>query len=713
MTRSAKLFSRSGISAASVTALLALAACGGGGGGGGGGGFPFLGVAPPPPAAAPPAGQKLEVTVIDGALRNAAVFLDKNNNGLLDSGEPNGRTDEAGKVVLEIDAADAGKYPVVALVGTDAVDADLGPVTTAYVLKAPADKPGLVSPLTTLVHYLSDETGTSSDEAEAILREQLGLSASLFGNYIAGNDVPSGIAAATLVGVSQRIASGLAASIGSEDASGGTVSAGDIAKEVQHTLLDKLTSIRSIYNQAFFQSSCAAGIGSDGCKMAVANLADYYATSSNESQLRPANIGVAVGMSKLVAASPPPAADSGAAAGSLDWFYFSDNTNWSRRLLVSNAEENTPANGATTFRDMRSRNVAGTLASWSFGGDPLREGDLHWNGNAWLACADGAKNSSSLRDAQGRSTSNYCDGLSISKNRRAEIDISGQKLADVVNRIKAYPYTSNGPYGTRYADWGPQASAADISTTLGSAVFPAGSVLRVQNGLDLAAAVAYDVRSSAKVSVYPADIAQGGNNMTGTPACGAPSPPPPAGATSLEMLVERSPGKPCVSAPGTIAGATQTFPSGPVNEWWGNSTLDLGVLGNAPLGTAATITGYYTGNQPMRVSFAGGGSSAVTFYICQQRVINGSLRNCLNVGTGSYKIEQLGDARVMSFSEVPGFGVFLGTERVFIERNGEVWAGYKSKLTGKRQLRLNLEAANALFDAYATQGAVGLTPIVP
>lgn len=711
MTRSANLFSRSGISAASVTALLALAACGGGGGGGGGG-FPFIGVAPPPPAAAPPAAQKLEVTVIDGVLRNASVFLDRNNNGLLDSGEPNGRTDEAGKVVLEIDAADAGKYPVVALVGTDAVDADLGPVTTAYVLKAPADKPGLVSPLTTLVHYLSDGAGTSSDEAEANLRAQLGLSASLFDNYIAANDTPTAIAAATLAGVAQRIASELAGSIGSEDMSGGNISAGDVAKETQYMLLDKLTSIRNISSQAFFQSSCASGIGSDSCKAAVSSLAEYYATNSNESQLRVANIGVAVGLSKLVGAAPP-AGDSTGAGGSLDWFSFFGNNNWSRRLLVSTAEENTPSNGLLAFRDLRSRNVGGTLADWNFGGDPLREGDLHWNGSTWLACADGAKNTSTVRDAEGRSTSNYCDGLSIGKSRRVDLDISGQKLADVVNRIKAYPYTNGGPYGTRYADWGPQASAEVISSTLGGAVFPAGSVIRVQSALDLTAAVSYDVRSNAKVSVYPADIAQGGDNISGAPACGAPSPPPPAVATSLELLIERSPGKPCVSPPGTIAGSSQTFPSGPVNEWWGNSTLDLGVLGGAPLGTAATITGYYTGNQPMRVSFAGGGSSAVTFYQCQQRVINGSQRNCVSVGTGTYKIEQLGDARVMSFSEVPGFGVFLGTERVFIERNGEVSAGSRAKLAGKRQLRLNLEAANSIFAAYTTQGAVGLTPIVP
>lgn len=711
MTGSKRVFSRSGMSLASVAALLALAACGGGGGGGGGG-FPFVGVAPPPPAPAPPAAQKLEVKVVDGVLRNANVFLDKNNNGLLDSGEPSGRTDTAGKVTLEIDAADAGKYPVVALVGTDAVDAELGPVKTAYVLKAPADKPGLVSPLTTLVHYLGTGAGATSAEAEANLRAQLGLGGSLFDDYTANGDLLSATTAATLVAFSQAISRTLADSIGTADISGGTISAGDISLETQRMLLDKLTSVRNLVNQEFSRASCAGGVGTKSCQDLMAGQSTYYATSPQENQLRPANIGVAVGLTKLAAGPSVGAGEAIAATGILDWFTISDSNNWSRRLLVSTVAENTPVDGLTHFRDRRERNVAGTVTRWASGGDPARAGDLHWNGRSWLACAD-SKNTTTVRDAAGRNISDYCDGLSVSRSRRIDIDISGQKLADVVNRIKSYPYTSNGPYGSRYANWGPQASAAAISADLDSATFPAGSRLRLQGSMDLATAIAYDVRDNAKVQLYPADIAQGGDSTRGTVACAATPLPATARIATLETLIQRSPGVPCVFGAGTIDGDNGSFQSGPKNEWWGATSIELGTVGGAPLGTAATITGYYTGNYLMRASFAGGSSNAVTFLQCQQRVINGSPRNCIAVGTGTYRIETLGDARVLSFSQVGDFAQFIDYERVFVERGGEVSSGYKSKAVGKQQLRLNLAASNALFAAYAAKGATELTPIVP
>lgn len=712
MTGSKRVFSRSGMSLASVAALLALAACGGGGGGGGGG-FPFVGVAPPPAPA--PAPQKQEVAVVNvGALRNANVFLDKNGNGLLDGGEPSGRTDAAGKASLEIDAADAGKYPVVALVGTDAVDAKLGPVKTAYVLKAPADRPGRVSSLTTLVHYLSIGSGATSSEVDANLRAQLGLGGSLFDDYTANGDLLSGATAASLVAFSQLVSKSLADRIGTADISGGSITAGDIAQETQHKLLENLTSVRYMTNEKFSRDSCAGGIDSKSCQDLITGQVTFLATSTQDVLLLPDNIGVAVGVAKLAASASSTASATAAPAPSatLDWFSLSDNNNWYRRLLVSTAAENTPVDGLTVFRDRRERNVAGTITNWSSGGDPSRAGDLHWSGSAWLSCAD-TKHTSTVRDALGRSTSNYCGGLNVSKSRRSDIDIGGQKLADVVNRIKAFPYKSNGSYGSRFADWGPQATAAAIAADLGNATFPAGALLRVQTSIDVANAYAYDVRDSSKVQLYPAEIAQGGDNTAGSVPCGATPLPAVARIATLETLIQRSPGKACVFGLGTLDGANGTFSSGPKNEWWGATSVDLGTVGGAPLGTTETITGYYTGNSMMRVSFAGGSSNAVTFLQCQQRVINGSPRNCIAVGSGTYKIETLGDARVLSFSQAAGFAVYIDYERVFIERGGEVIYGYKSKAVGKQQLRLNITASNALFAAYAGKGAAGLTPIAP
>lgn len=66
------------------------------------------------------------VTVIDGAIENAVVCLDISLNGACDSDEPSGRTDVDGNVTLQVAPANAGRYPIVAQVGTDAEDADHG-----------------------------------------------------------------------------------------------------------------------------------------------------------------------------------------------------------------------------------------------------------------------------------------------------------------------------------------------------------------------------------------------------------------------------------------------------------------------------------------------------------------------------------------------------------------------------------------------------------
>src|SRR5437899_10089905 len=114
-----------------AAALLALAACGGGGGGG----------------SSAPTTTNVTTTVVDGALKNVTVCLDKNGNGKCDADEVHGKTDANGNVTLAVPNADVGKYPILAVVGTDAIDADTGAVPTAYTLPAPADTTSVVSPL--------------------------------------------------------------------------------------------------------------------------------------------------------------------------------------------------------------------------------------------------------------------------------------------------------------------------------------------------------------------------------------------------------------------------------------------------------------------------------------------------------------------------------------------------------------------------------------
>ena len=119
-----------------------------------------------------PTTDDVSITVIDGAIENAVVCLDKNGNGACDSDEPTGRTDAAGKVTLKVDKADTGKFPVLVIAGTDARDADTGLVPVAFTLKAPADKTALVSPLTTLVQTVIEGSGLSSAAAEIQIKDQ-------------------------------------------------------------------------------------------------------------------------------------------------------------------------------------------------------------------------------------------------------------------------------------------------------------------------------------------------------------------------------------------------------------------------------------------------------------------------------------------------------------------------------------------------------------
>ncbi|MFA0603667.1 hypothetical protein AB4666_02650, partial [Vibrio amylolyticus] len=46
--------------------------------------------------------QYYDVTVIDGYLQNAHVFMDTNDNGQYDAGEPSGQTLDGGAVSLEV-----------------------------------------------------------------------------------------------------------------------------------------------------------------------------------------------------------------------------------------------------------------------------------------------------------------------------------------------------------------------------------------------------------------------------------------------------------------------------------------------------------------------------------------------------------------------------------------------------------------------------------
>lgn len=138
----------------------------------------------------------LTTTVVDGALANALVCLDRNDNGACDADEPSARTGTDGVATLSVDNADVGKYPVLALVGVDAVDAATGAVKRAYAMRTPADRTAVVSPLTTLVAAQSLADGSSSAEAEKVLQALVGSLMPFTTDYTKGTDSAATMAAA-------------------------------------------------------------------------------------------------------------------------------------------------------------------------------------------------------------------------------------------------------------------------------------------------------------------------------------------------------------------------------------------------------------------------------------------------------------------------------------------------------------------------------------
>ncbi len=214
--------------AVASAATLSLYGCGGGGGGS--------------------TTSEVDVTVVDGAIQNATVCLDKNGNGACDADEPSGKTDASGKVKLMVGSADVGMYPVLAVVGTDATDADTGAVTVGFTLKAPASKSGVVSPLTTLVQTLLEGSGLSVADAETKVKADTGLNVSLFDDFTKGNSADqkaAGTIARLIVITTQQQTTALVSTLNTDSLDGSKITKEKLDKAIQKRTLERLPAIKA------------------------------------------------------------------------------------------------------------------------------------------------------------------------------------------------------------------------------------------------------------------------------------------------------------------------------------------------------------------------------------------------------------------------------------------------------------------------------------
>lgn len=150
--------------------------------------------------------------VMDGYLQNALVWLDLNDNNLLDEGEPSARTQAGGQFTLDLSRVnderraaderilDPRNYPlmVIAIPGETVEEAgeegQVAPISKGFFMMAPAGS-SLVSPLTTLVKIQRDLTypnssrtdsekvNTYTKNAHNTVREYLGKPGNFLSNY--------------------------------------------------------------------------------------------------------------------------------------------------------------------------------------------------------------------------------------------------------------------------------------------------------------------------------------------------------------------------------------------------------------------------------------------------------------------------------------------------------------------------------------------------
>lgn len=674
-----------------VAAAAMAAACGGGGG------------SDDPVASPPPNSVSITGKAVDGPLQGATACYDLNDNRACDSSEPvSGPSAADGSFTITgVPTAQAGQRRVIVNVPATAIDADTGAaVGTAFVMMTPATgntNAVFVSPLTSLVQQQMDGAAQSRDQAVAFVQSQLGLAVSPLADFTtAANADNSKAANAARLVISTQLqqAAALAPAVGQQDLSGGTVTQANVDALVAKTLVAALPMIGGAATDPSLAGQTGAAL-----RQAVTALAANVVTQAGPTV--PEAVA-AVGVSKLP--PEPPASGAPEPSATLAALRYVSATEWYMRSFQSTAADNTPdANNLLRSYDVRTSTESyaytpgsPVVSSWVLLNDRTRAGDRYWNGSTWRTCDIGTRTTGTLRDANGRNSYDYCDGYERGTTvRSAGIDIAGQSMESVlVNRIRSLP---GGSSGVNFADWGP----TDLSVLAG-ATFPAGSRLVFQTGTPLEAAYAYDVRDSALVQLYNQDIANGGDARSGSPACAAANPVLSTVAT-LEDMVARSPGRPCIFNVATNSDGTSVDP----NEAWGLSTVSLGnvngYFANLPTGTG----NYYTNVGRLRIGFTGAGN-AVTYLECLERRTNPSTRNCRAIGSGSYTITTLGDARVMSFSNPPAAAGRLTYERVFVERGGRVYHGYRNRVGNENaQVRLNMPAANAML------AQLGLPVIAP
>ena len=136
--------------------------------------------------------------VVKGPLSNALVFLDYNDDGVLDANEPFARTNSFGEYEL---TATQSEYTLVAMADDQTVDTSSGAALSGITLTAPSGA-GVITPTTTLM----EEGGISAEDVAAVLGLPDGIDPLTFNPFdVDENDAAAVAAALEVEKVSQQI----------------------------------------------------------------------------------------------------------------------------------------------------------------------------------------------------------------------------------------------------------------------------------------------------------------------------------------------------------------------------------------------------------------------------------------------------------------------------------------------------------------------------
>ena len=603
--------------------------------------------------AVPPGKLNLTTRVINGPIQGAVVCTDKNLNGLCEASEPQAITDTNGIASFLIDAADSCKYPLLAMIGLNAVDAVNGQVRTAYTLSAPADESDFITPLSTLVAQHAITTGLPTSVAiEAI--QTIGGVIKPLGDPAAFTARDATLAR-LIVATSQSLATTMSPSIGKLALDGSVITAAGVGQVVQTQLLLTLPAL------AAAAEGLPAGTEFDA---AVARVVAGSGLSA-ESVIALAG---AKNVQNTLAGTTPPYLP--ARASSMADLRFTDLSNYVVRFLTSTLEQAAPDSDNNVYlSDRKIASVAGNIARW--GGvqtaGPLRSNDVFWNQTSWAQCPIDGQFSMGTWGLNGTFWYNACRFYDFGAGRNATIDIAGKSMATVLQQLAAAGYSN--------------LSVANATQALANAVFPANASVSLRTVAPIAKAIAY----------YPGTM-----NRLGEPASPCSDPSANTPIKSLTSVIAAYPGTVC-SASGqdsfSYGGATYTDAGTAPNV--ATASVLIGRVGNAAVGTGSA-PGYYSGNSQIRVTFAGGASNAVSFLLCKERFSDGAPRDCSAIGAGIYAMDTLGDARVMVFYGLPAVTMPLSYNTVLVERSGMVYSGYQSKIWVSQQASLNHAASAAL-----------------